>query len=355
MGGLRGHLARYRDSFFSADHSQVSVNDMWVSFRSEVLSAVERFIPSRVAEAGCSLPWIDGSIGRLVGRRGRLCFCARGSSSPDIKNHYKRFGAHVQRSIGDSYWKRVTSVFSFESDNPGPGCPRGGGKAGGFWSFVKSLGRDASGISALRENGVLGTDTLDKANICNGQFRSAFTRESDGEIPFKGTSPFTAMGEITVDPNGVIKLLNNLNIHRAPGPDGLSARVLKECSSEIAPVLTYIFSESLAQGAVPDDWRQANVAPVFKKGGRYDAANYRPVSLACICCGTLEHIIVSNIDGHLALESILAGCPRGFRGRGSCEARLVQFCHGLVGSLDRAVGRGRGRTGVVVVDFATGA
>ena len=159
-----------------------------------------------------------------------------------------------------------------------------------FWSFVKSLKKDASGINTLRENGILKTDTLDKANICNRQFQSAFTRESDDEIPSKGTSPFTAMGEITVDPKGVIKLLNNLNIHKAPGPDGLSARVLKECSSEIAPVLTYIFNESLAQGAVPDDWRQANVAPVFKKGEKYDAANYRPVSLTCICCKTLEHI-----------------------------------------------------------------
>ena len=58
--------------------------------------------------------------------------------------------------------------------------------------------------------------------------------------------------------------------------------------------LSHIFNESLAQGAVPDDWRQANVAPVFKKGEKYDAANYRPVSLTCICCKTLEHIIVSN-------------------------------------------------------------
>ena len=47
------------------------------------------------------------------------------------------------------------------------------------------------------------------------------------------------MGEITVDPNGVLKLLNNLKIHKAPGPDGLSARVLKECSSEIAPILAH--------------------------------------------------------------------------------------------------------------------
>ena len=34
----------------------------------------------------------------------------------------------------------------------------------------------------------------------------------------------------------------------------MSARVLKECSSEIAPILACIYNESLAQGAVPDDW-----------------------------------------------------------------------------------------------------
>ena len=105
------------------------------------------------------------------------------------------------------------------------------------------------------------TDTLDKANICNRQFQSALTREINDEIPSKVTSPFTATGEITVDPKEVTKLLNNLNIHKASGQDGLSASVLKECSSEIAPILACIYNESLAQDAVPDDWRQANVAP----------------------------------------------------------------------------------------------
>ena len=41
MDGLRDHLARYRDSFLSSDHSHISVNDMWVSFKSEVLAAIE--------------------------------------------------------------------------------------------------------------------------------------------------------------------------------------------------------------------------------------------------------------------------------------------------------------------------
>ena len=183
------------------------------------------------------------------------------------------------------------------------------------------------------------TDTLDKANICNRQFQSAFTRETDDEIPSKGTSPFTPMGGITVDPNGVLKLLNNLKIHKAPRPDGLSARLSKECSSEIAPILASIYNETLAQGTVPDDWGQANVAPIFKKGEKYDAANYRPVSLTCICCKTLEHIIVSNINKHLAFESILADCQHGFRSQRSCETQLVQFFHDLVSNLDRALNR----------------
>ena len=61
------------------------------------------------------------------------------------------------------------------------------------------------------------------------------------------------MGDITVDPNGVFKLLNGLNINKASGPDCLSARVLKECCFEIAPILALIYNESLAQGTVPDD------------------------------------------------------------------------------------------------------
>ena len=196
------------------------------------------------------------------------------------------------------------------------------------------------------------TDTLDKANIFNRQFQSAFTRESDDEIPSKGTSPFTPMGEITVDPNGVLKLLNNLKIHKAPGPDSLSARVLKECSSEIVPILALIYNETLAQGTVPDDWRQANVVPIFKKGEKYYAANYRPVSLTCICCKTLEHIIVSNINKHLAFESILADCQHGFRSQRSCETQLVQFFHDLVSNLDRALNRNHRQTDMIIMDFA---
>ena len=111
MDGLCDHLRRYRDSFLSSDRSHMSVNDMWVSFKSEVIAAIERFIPSKMTKTKYSSPWVDNSIKRLIKRRDRLYFRARKSSSPDIKSHYKRFRAHVQRSSE----MHIVSIFPISS------------------------------------------------------------------------------------------------------------------------------------------------------------------------------------------------------------------------------------------------
>ena len=116
---------------------------------------------------------------------------------------------------------------SFETDYNDPDCPRKNEKCKRFWSFVKSLKKDASGITSLSENGILLIRQTSAINNFSLHLRVRLT------LKFL---PFTPMGEITVDPKGVLKLLNGLKVHKAPGPDGLSARVLKECSSEIVPI-----------------------------------------------------------------------------------------------------------------------
>ena len=220
-----------------------------------------------------------------------------------------------------------------------------------FGHLSNHLKKTRMGSHHSEKTEILKTDSKEKANICNRQFQSAFTREDHSDPPSKGASPFSFMGDITVDPKGMAKLLGGLNVHKASGPDGLNARVLKEFSNEISPILALIYNESLARGEVPDEWRQANVSPVFKKGEKY-AANYRPVSLTCICCKTLEHILVSNINKHLALDSILADCQHGFRSQRSCETQLVQFVHDIISNLDGAVNRGHKQTDLIIMDFA---
>ena len=52
------------------------------------------------------------------------------------------------------------------------------------------------------------------------------------------------------------------------GLDQIHPRVLKKLTTAVAPILTVIFTKSLHSGKVPKEWKKANVAPIFKKGGR---------------------------------------------------------------------------------------
>ena len=73
----------------------------------------------------------------------------------------------------------------------------------------------------------------------------------------------------------VKRKIKELKPHSAAGPDGISPRLLQSCVEEISPVLAMIYRKSLDQGIVPEEWKQANVVPIFKKGSKSKPGNYR--------------------------------------------------------------------------------
>ena len=127
------------------------------------------------------------------------------------------------------------------------------------------------------------------------------------------------MPDIEISLNGLLKLLKNLKPGKAAGPDKLKPLLLKELRDEIAPIIKVIFEKSLQTGKLPSEWVTANVMPVFKKGDKSLAANYRPISLTCILCKVLEHILASNIVKHLDAQGIMYDLQHGFREKRSCE------------------------------------
>ena len=57
-----------------------------------------------------------------------------------------------------------------------------------------------------------------------------------------------SMDRINISVTGVEKLLKTLNPYKAPGPDGISPRVLRELAAEVAPILTIIYRSTLETG-----------------------------------------------------------------------------------------------------------
>ena len=92
----------------------MSVNEMWLKFKTGFLEAVERFIPTKMTKTKYNLPWIDVMIKSFMKRRQKLYLGARKSNDPDVKNHYKRFWAILQKVKIDAYWKlHISNILTF--------------------------------------------------------------------------------------------------------------------------------------------------------------------------------------------------------------------------------------------------
>jgi hypothetical protein len=113
----------------------------------------------------------------------------------------------------------------------------------------------------------LNCDIKTKAEILVKQFESVFTIEDENvnlpDIPIRieETLPI-----LNISTGGVFKLLKNLDISKAVGPDELPTKVFQYCAEDLAPAVSTLFHISINTGNLPSDWRKAFVSPVFKMG-----------------------------------------------------------------------------------------
>jgi len=100
------------------------------------------------------------------------------------------------------------------------------------------------GINRLKVDGIVYEDALPQAEVMNKCFQSVFTRESEfGEVD--GGSKDTVLEEIQVDIQEVKKLMESQDVRKAPGPDGVSNWIMKECSKQLAGKIHNIVVSSL--------------------------------------------------------------------------------------------------------------
>ena len=187
------------------------------------------------------------------------------------------------------------------------------------------------------------------AEALNTFFTSVFTEENTDTIPepkkyFHGDTP---LENVAFLPDRIIKKIRNLRCNAAPGPDSITPRVLQATADVIARPLSVIFTKSIEEGKVPDDWKAANITPIFKKGSKASVGNYRPVSLTSIVCKLMEAILKDAIVDHLKSNCILNSSQHGFLPGKSCLTNLLDY----LDTLTRIVDSG-GAADILYLDFA---
>ena len=133
----------------------------------------------------------------------------------------------------------------------------------------------------------------------------------------------------------VTKALKAINPSKAYGPDQIPGRLLKECTSEIAPSLTRLINLSLRVSHVPKDWKRANIVPVFKKGNKEDIINYRPIFLLSLVSKIAERCVFDHLFSFIAGN--IYPLQHGFVKGHSTITQLLDTVHRITSAIDQGI------------------
>ncbi|XP_047122918.1 uncharacterized protein LOC124806233 [Hydra vulgaris] len=192
-------------------------------------------------------------------------------------------------------------------------------------AYIRSKQSISNNITLLETiNSNITTDTGDICQSLNNYFQSVFVLESEGSMPgFESRTEAVCVIDPTIF-SIVQKCLNSLDERKSTGYDGLHPRVLSKCSATFVKPLSLIYKCSFATGLVPYMWKKLNVTPIFKKGSKLKASNYRPVSLTSISCEIMESILQKKKMEHCVANGLISPNQHGFVHRKGCVSNLLE-------------------------------
>ena len=206
-----------------------------------------------------------------------------------------------------------------------------------FYQYIASKMLKKEGIADLvHKDGSLTSNDKEKCNILNDFFSSVFTQEDLNNIPvFNHDKTIeTPLQTCFITSLDMEKALSALNQNKSPGPDNIHPHFLKNTSKVLAHPFTILFNKTLSEGYIPDDWKSAEVRPIFKKGDKSQPGNYRPVSLTSVVCKVMEGFIKKSLYNHLIDNNILCNEQFGFVSKRNTITQLLVTLNDWMADLD---------------------
>jgi hypothetical protein len=335
LDGLRAALQATDLSSLISDSDNID-ND-WQHWKNTFLTIVSTFIPKKKIRGRNPLPWITSNILHKIKKKDSIRRKLKVHPTSYLIEKYRSLRSEIKKLLRESREKYFGSIDSSFKNNPKR-----------FWSALKQTSKSCSipdrvsmppsptTTSPNAQPSFLNQAQTDLSNLpsrptatnpneiadfFNTYFASVFTSEN---LPVQhlNRTDDPVLTDLNLTELEVETLLNSLDTNKATGSDEIPARLLKETASIIAPSIRKLFNKSLNQGTVPQDWKLANVVPVYKKGDKEYTENYRPISLLPIISKVLERCIFMNIRHHFS--QIIYDHQHGFLQGKSCVTNLLE-------------------------------
>ena len=295
-----------------------SVNEMWLFFKGEIERLCNAHIPMKSNASKKDPLWMTSEVKQIVHEKHKTWmkyyYCRTDLNYKEYKLANKKCSKVIQQAQKSLEHKIANEV----KDNPKS-----------FWKYIKSKTKPKNPVGRIfKKNGELTDNDRETAVRLNQYFSEVFTKDDEQGIDIslcKDNSFIPQMDELIINDNDIKKQLKALKRDTASGPDNMIPRVLIEIQNEIVQPLSKIFSFSLQYSDLPADWRDALVIPIFKKGSKREAGNYRPVSPTSVVCKMMETILRDKIMNHLLTNKLISDAQYGFLPGRSCTLQLLNM------------------------------
>ena len=154
----------------------------------------------------------------------------------------------------------------------------------------------------------------DKAKLFAENFSKSFNIDDSGISLSVFPSRTNFKLYISVLPKMVKKVIMNLDLSKASGPDCIPVVVLKNCEPELSYILAKLFNKCLKETCFPNCWKVSSEVPVLKNvGKRSTAKNYCHVSLLSVVSKVFGKVVNNTIADLLEKCGLFSHFQYGFR------------------------------------------
>ena len=102
-----------------------------------------------------------------------------------------------------------------------------------------------------------------------------------------------------------LTVLKSLDVNKATGLDGITAKCLHAAAPAVAGSLSHLFNLSLANGVLAKEWKTARAVPIFKAGSKSNLSNYRPISILPVVAKVFEQLVCNQLRSYLLEHNLL--------------------------------------------------
>lgn len=268
-------------------------------------------------------PWITAALVNSINHRDDL---AKKAKKYPRNNNLRASYAQYRNKLKDIISKAKNDYFAEQ-------VLRAGKNSAKLWKTINyalgKTGNDKILINKLLHNGEEISEPKRIASKLNEYFISV-GRELNSKFP--EYSPYrdlpnsvnTVMSLRSTTEEEVHKTIMSIRGGTGPGWDGITSDIIKNLGVYLTSPLTHAINLSILNGEFPDALKIAVVRPLFKKGAKTAACNYRPISLLSNFAKIYEKIVKAQLVNYLEANNIFSTAQFGFRNKLSTQDALAE-------------------------------